>query len=80
MGKNRAKYSCLFFIIDFFRGRRWIGRNHEITDESGDEAISIRRSRMNDEFDQRGFYWMAEPGIDWKASAFIKRFHASQHT
>lgn len=60
-----------------------MGRGHHemmSTDESGDEAMSITRSRMVDGDDQGGFIWVAEPGIDWKASAFIKRFHATQHT
>ncbi|KMS98598.1 hypothetical protein BVRB_3g070410 [Beta vulgaris subsp. vulgaris] len=59
-----------------------MSRSHQdmTTDESGDEAMSIRRSRMVDDDQHGDLYWMAEPGIDWKASAFIKRFHASQHT
>ncbi|KAK9664909.1 hypothetical protein RND81_14G076400 [Saponaria officinalis] len=74
MGKNNRhrKYSCLYIIFDIFRGR-W--RGHDIVvDDSGDEAMSLRRARLVDDD-----YWMTEPGIDWKASAFIRRFHASQH-
>jgi len=75
--QRRSSYSCLFFFVKFFRG--WRGPAGDITDESGDEAMSSRRSRLFDEDQNGGLFWMAEPGIDWKASAFINKFHASQH-
>lgn len=44
-------------------------------DDSWDEAVQVGRICPSDE-DRRNY--VAEPGIDWKASAFIAKFHESR--
>ncbi|KAG7603566.1 hypothetical protein ISN45_At05g025190, partial [Arabidopsis thaliana x Arabidopsis arenosa] len=69
-GQGRKKFS----LFSFFKARR--SSHHRVeADASWDDVIYTRKAWASDE-DKR--YWVAEPGIDRKASAFIAKFHASR--
>ncbi|CAH8361561.1 hypothetical protein Bca4012_066948 [Brassica carinata] len=72
MGGNRSKSSKRFSLFSFFKTRR----SHRVeVDASWDDVVYTRKAMASDE-DKR--YWVAEPGIDRKASAFIAKFHATR--
>ncbi|XP_033148217.1 uncharacterized protein LOC103870786 [Brassica rapa] len=59
-------------LFSFFKTRR--SQRVEV-DASWDDVVYTRKAMASDE-DKR--YWVAEPGIDRKASAFIAKFHATR--
>ncbi|KAJ0232365.1 Uncharacterized protein HA466_0292190 [Hirschfeldia incana] len=67
-GNSRKKFS----LFSFFKSRR---SSHIIEEDAWDDGVYTRKAWASDE-DKR--YWVAEPGIDRKASAFIAKFHASR--
>ncbi|KAJ0248494.1 Uncharacterized protein HA466_0155870 [Hirschfeldia incana] len=67
-GSNRKKFS----LFSFFKSRR---SSHRVEADAWDDGVYTRKAWASDE-DKR--YWVAEPGIDRKASAFIAKFHASR--
>ncbi|KAJ4721767.1 Ribosomal protein S12 [Melia azedarach] len=69
MAGNKQKKSgfSLFSIFKSRRPRRW--------EDCDDVASTGRRVWPSDE--DKG-YWVAEPGIDRKASAFIAKFHEAR--
>ncbi|KAK9084455.1 hypothetical protein Scep_030926 [Stephania cephalantha] len=70
MGGNRQKKgSSLFSIFSIFKSRR------SRDDIVWDEPRSSRKVRPSEE--DKG-NWVAEPGIDRKASAFIAKFYESR--
>ncbi|ESQ49472.1 hypothetical protein EUTSA_v10021847mg [Eutrema salsugineum] len=72
MGGNRSHSSKRFSLFGIFKTRR----SHRVeADASWDEVVYTRKAMASDE-DKR--YWVAEPGIDRKASAFIAKFHATR--
>ncbi|XP_056849941.1 uncharacterized protein LOC108837825 [Raphanus sativus] len=66
MGGNSSKQSSR---SSFYKSRR---SSHRV---QVDDGVYTRKAWASDE-DKR--HWVAEPGIDRKASAFIARFHASR--
>ncbi|KFK26433.1 hypothetical protein AALP_AA8G247700 [Arabis alpina] len=69
-GNSRTKFS----LFSCFKTRRSSSRRIE-AEASWDDVVYTRKAWASDE-DKR--YWVAEPGIDRKASAFIAKFHASR--
>lgn len=69
-GNSRNKFS----LFSCFKTRRSSSRRIE-AEASWDDVGYTRKAWASDE-DKR--YWVAEPGIDRKASAFIAKFHASR--
>ncbi|KAK9288821.1 hypothetical protein L1049_017286 [Liquidambar formosana] len=70
-GNNRQRKSSSFLsIFNIFKACCSHGR-----DDTWDEGGNVRRICPSDE--DRG-RWIAEPGIDWKASAFIARFYETR--
>ncbi|KAG2316594.1 hypothetical protein Bca4012_067453 [Brassica carinata] len=67
-GNSRKKFS----FFSFFKFRR---SSQKVKADAWDDGLYTRKAWASDE-DKR--YWVAEPGIDRKASAFIARFHASR--
>lgn len=72
MGGNGRKRFSLF---SFFKTRRSSSHRVEAGKSCDDDVVYTRKAWASDE-DKR--YWVAEPGIDRKASAFIAKFHASR--
>ncbi|CAL9219771.1 unnamed protein product [Arabidopsis halleri] len=71
-GNKRSHSSKRFSLFSFFKTRR----SHRVeVDGSWDDVGYTRKAMASDE-DKR--YWVAEPGIDRKASAFIAKFHATR--
>ncbi|EYU35365.1 hypothetical protein ABFS82_14G081400 [Erythranthe guttata] len=64
-GNNRQKKSS-FSLFSFFKGRN--SRSAKRGDDSRDEYVKAYKVYPSDE--DRG-RWVAEPGIDKKASAYI---------
>lgn len=78
-GNSRQKKSSSnnnsFSLFSFFKSRR---PNKKVYDqETWDEATIATSSRIWASDEDRG-RWVAEPGIDKKASAFIARFHENR--
>ncbi|KAK9725321.1 hypothetical protein RND81_05G136700 [Saponaria officinalis] len=71
MGRQRKSSS----FFDLFRSCCSSGRDETSWDEQG--TTYGRRIYASDE--DRG-YWVGEPGIDHRASAFIARFHETRRT
>ncbi|GAB2277319.1 hypothetical protein Dimus_012027 [Dionaea muscipula] len=68
-GKSRERNS--FSIFSIFKSPR---TREELINKAWDEPPPrVRKVFRSDEG-----HWVAEPGIDWKASAFIAKFHAAQ--
>uniref|UniRef100_A0A7N0SXP1 Uncharacterized protein n=1 Tax=Kalanchoe fedtschenkoi TaxID=63787 RepID=A0A7N0SXP1_KALFE len=67
---RRKKSSCLSMFNIF----KVCFSDDERGYDSYDEALTVRRRYRSDE--DRG-YWIPEPGINKKASAFIARYHES---
>ncbi|VVA96619.1 unnamed protein product [Arabis nemorensis] len=71
MGGNNRSHKR-FSLFSFFKTRR----SHRVeVDDSWDDVVYTRKPLASDE-DKR--YWVAEPGIDRKASAFIAKFHETR--
>ncbi|GLT30448.1 hypothetical protein SLA2020_052470 [Shorea laevis] len=70
-GNNRQKKPS-FSLASLFK-RRPV---HRVDDSWAEESVSGRRVWRSDE-DKR-YQWVAEPGIDRKASAFIANFYATR--
>ncbi|XP_010546776.1 PREDICTED: uncharacterized protein LOC104818754 [Tarenaya hassleriana] len=72
-GNNNRSHSkrSSFSLLSFFKPRR----SHRVEHDSWDDVVYTRKAWASDE-DKR--YWVAEPGIDRKASAFIAKFHATR--
>ncbi|GKV44255.1 hypothetical protein SLEP1_g51452 [Rubroshorea leprosula] len=70
-GNNRQKKPS-FSMASLFK-RRPV---HRVDDSWAEEPVSGRRVWPSDE-DKR-YQWVAEPGIDRKASVFIANFHATR--
>lgn len=68
---NRQKKSSSFSIFSIFKA--CCARSK---DDSWDEAGNYRRRICPSEEDRDG--WVAEPGIDRKASDFIAKFYATR--
>lgn len=70
MGRQRKSFS----LFDIFRSCCSAGRDETSREEQG---VYGRRIYASDE--DRG-YWVGEPGIDRRASAFIDRFYETRRT
>ncbi|GKV53620.1 hypothetical protein SLEP1_g60139 [Rubroshorea leprosula] len=70
-GNNRQKKPS-FSLASLFKPRQV----HRVDDSWAEEPVSGRRVWPSDE-DKR-YQWVAEPGIDRKASVFIANFHATR--
>ncbi|XP_021898970.1 uncharacterized protein LOC110815469 [Carica papaya] len=72
MGGNRQKKSSSSFsIFGLFKSRR----SHR---RGGDDQTFVDDTRKVWPSDEDKRNWVAEPGIDRKASAFIAKFHATR--
>ncbi|CAN8277185.1 unnamed protein product [Cochlearia groenlandica] len=73
-GTSRKKFS----LFSFFKPRR--SSSHRVIESNttyyGENDVVYTRKAWASDEDKR--YWVAEPGIDRKASAFIAKFHASR--
>ncbi|XP_010486063.1 PREDICTED: uncharacterized protein LOC104764261 [Camelina sativa] len=72
-GNKRSQSTKRFSLFSFFKSRR--SHNRVEVDASWDDVVYTRKAMASDE-DKR--HWVAEPGIDRKASAFIAKFHATR--
>ncbi|KAL6343762.1 hypothetical protein AAG906_027532 [Vitis piasezkii] len=70
-GNNRQKKSSFSFIFSIFKACCSPGG-----DDSWDEAGNYGRRICPSDEDRHG--WVAEPGIDRKASDFINKFYATR--
>ena len=70
-GNNRQKKSSFSFILSIFKACCSPGG-----DDSLDEAGNYGRRICPSDEDRHG--WVAEPGIDRKASDFINKFYATR--
>ncbi|KFK37998.1 hypothetical protein AALP_AA3G057000 [Arabis alpina] len=71
-GNNRSHSNKRFSLFSLFKTRR----SHRVeVDDSWNDVVYTRKALASDE-DKR--YWVAEPGIDRKASAFIAKFHETR--
>lgn len=71
MGHQHKKFS----IFSIFKSRRG-GRRENYSYYYGGGEDSGRKIWPSD--GDKGEYWVAEPGIDRKASAFIAKFHETR--
>ncbi|PIA60659.1 hypothetical protein AQUCO_00300288v1 [Aquilegia coerulea] len=73
MGGNQKqnRQPSLFSIFSIFKSKK----THDSDDIGWDESVNIRRVRRSD-YDKG--YWVAEPEINKKASAFIAKFYESR--
>ncbi|KAK9192441.1 hypothetical protein WN944_003132 [Citrus x changshan-huyou] len=72
MAGNKQKKSS-FSLLNMFKSRK---TNRRWEDPWDDVGCTARRIWPSDE--DKGAYWVAEPGIDRKASAFIAKFHEAR--
>ncbi|ESR64971.1 hypothetical protein KPL70_001292 [Citrus sinensis] len=72
MAGNKQKKSS-FSLRNMFKSRRTNRRGEDLWDDVGSTA---RKNCPSDE--EKGAYWVAEPGIDRKALAFIAKFHETR--
>ncbi|KAL5700574.1 hypothetical protein ACHQM5_026001 [Ranunculus cassubicifolius] len=70
-GNYRQKKSSIFSIFNIFKSKK----THDSEDYGWDESVNIRRVRQSD-YDKG--YWVSEPHIDQKASAFIAKFYETR--
>ncbi|GMH07701.1 hypothetical protein Nepgr_009541 [Nepenthes gracilis] len=69
MGSNKWLVSS-FSVFSIFKSRR----PRKVKDSRDEPQGTTKVFRSDDD----GGYWVAEPGIDRKASAFIAKFHAAR--